>query len=142
MQDWPFASNDDINRWATVFLLFLLFRGIGLWWLGRRLQDNLRLLRIILPITALATGLFWAYAIYSFNPRIFPGGEMMVDTSNRQVLLAAILAAPDRDALLHWLREQPLVRTHTLAGERLLICLLYTSPSPRDATLSRMPSSA
>ena len=25
---------------------------------------------------------------------------------------------------------------------RLLVCLLYTSPSPRDATLSRMPSSA
>ena len=25
---------------------------------------------------------------------------------------------------------------------RLLLCLLYTSPSPRDATLSRMPSSA
>ena len=27
-----------------------------------------------------------------------------------------------------------------LAG--MMICLLYTSPSPRDATLSRMPSSA
>ena len=26
--------------------------------------------------------------------------------------------------------------------ENILICLLYTSPSPRDATLSRMPSSA
>ena len=26
--------------------------------------------------------------------------------------------------------------------EKLSICLLYTSPSPRDATLSRMPSSA
>ena len=26
--------------------------------------------------------------------------------------------------------------------ERLKACLLYTSPSPRDATLSRMPSSA
>ena len=24
----------------------------------------------------------------------------------------------------------------------VLVCLLYTSPSPRDATLSRMPSSA
>ena len=24
----------------------------------------------------------------------------------------------------------------------LIVCLLYTSPSPRDATLSRMPSSA
>ena len=27
-------------------------------------------------------------------------------------------------------------------GARVLACLLYTSPSPRDATLSRMPSSA
>ena len=26
--------------------------------------------------------------------------------------------------------------------EQLMHCLLYTSPSPRDATLSRMPSSA
>ena len=26
--------------------------------------------------------------------------------------------------------------------KRMLTCLLYTSPSPRDATLSRMPSSA
>ena len=28
------------------------------------------------------------------------------------------------------------------ARRRLVTCLLYTSPSPRDATLSRMPSSA
>ena len=27
-------------------------------------------------------------------------------------------------------------------GRGFAICLLYTSPSPRDATLSRMPSSA
>ena len=27
-------------------------------------------------------------------------------------------------------------------SDPLIICLLYTSPSPRDATLSRMPSSA
>ena len=26
--------------------------------------------------------------------------------------------------------------------EEVKLCLLYTSPSPRDATLSRMPSSA
>ena len=30
----------------------------------------------------------------------------------------------------------------TARFERLATCLLYTSPSPRDATLSRMPSSA
>ena len=29
-----------------------------------------------------------------------------------------------------------------LSKGKLTICLLYTSPSPRDATLSRMPSSA
>ena len=29
-----------------------------------------------------------------------------------------------------------------LCGHATLACLLYTSPSPRDATLSRMPSSA
>ena len=28
------------------------------------------------------------------------------------------------------------------ASDQFFICLLYTSPSPRDATLSRMPSSA
>ena len=27
-------------------------------------------------------------------------------------------------------------------GEMLMICLLYTSPSPRDLSTSRMPSSA
>ena len=32
---------------------------------------------------------------------------------------------------------------HSLGvGAYFLVCLLYTSPSPRDATLSRMPSSA
>ena len=36
------------------------------------------------------------------------------------------------------LDETRLLRVHTPA----YICLLYTSPSPRDATLSRMPSSA
>ena len=32
--------------------------------------------------------------------------------------------------------------TDVFNPERLKDCLLYTSPSPRDATLSRMPSSA
>ena len=29
-----------------------------------------------------------------------------------------------------------------IAKDRIFICLLYTSPSPRDRTRSRMPSSA
>ena len=35
-----------------------------------------------------------------------------------------------------------LPKTGTEAEARHCLCLLYTSPSPRDATLSRMPSSA
>ena len=34
------------------------------------------------------------------------------------------------------------VERDRLLGPRVGGCLLYTSPSPRDATLSRMPSSA
>ena len=39
------------------------------------------------------------------------------------------------------LREQLVEESRLLVAE-FAICLLYTSPSPRDATLSRMPSSA
>ena len=35
-----------------------------------------------------------------------------------------------------------LERLNSLAETESKYCLLYTSPSPRDATLSRMPSSA
>ena len=43
--------------------------------------------------------------------------------------------------------DQPAYKYSDFAGRAELIdttgtCLLYTSPSPRDATLSRMPSSA
>ena len=45
------------------------------------------------------------------------------------------------------LSEQKLVKYEkyqgvSLTNEGVKTCLLYTSPSPRDATLSRMPSSA
>ena len=32
--------------------------------------------------------------------------------------------------------------THPIYGKQYTVCLLYTSPSPRDGLLSRMPSSA
>ena len=38
---------------------------------------------------------------------------------------------------LSWFRNHPFAQIIVCDG-----CLLYTSPSPRDATLSRMPSSA
>ena len=37
---------------------------------------------------------------------------------------------------------QKLIKVNNLIEKKFQSCLLYTSPSPRDATLSRMPSSA
>ena len=47
--------------------------------------------------------------------------------------------------LIEWIRMGTTVATNALLerkGARTLFCLLYTSPSPRDGTSSRMPSSA
>ena len=38
--------------------------------------------------------------------------------------------------------SDPVVLNGRAIAQRIKGCLLYTSPSPRDATLSRMPSSA
>ena len=38
--------------------------------------------------------------------------------------------------------DKPTAITDEGVDPTILVCLLYTSPSPRDATLSRMPSSA
>ena len=42
----------------------------------------------------------------------------------------------------YWERGIETASIVTPFPQQLYICLLYTSPSPRDATLSRMPSSA
>ena len=56
------------------------------------------------------------------------------------------LSCPTSDDYEVWVGEtnQPTVATqnYPAADQVIYSCLLYTSPSPRDATLSRMPSSA
>ena len=46
------------------------------------------------------------------------------------------------EAALHGDQAYRLDKERYAALERLGICLLYTSPSPRDRSVSRMPSSA
>ena len=50
------------------------------------------------------------------------------------------LRVPHRLVHLHPSANEPDVPVYDTSGP--YSCLLYTSPSPRDATLSRMPSSA
>ena len=56
------------------------------------------------------------------------------------------LAGFCRNCLSRWFREEGekngVSMSDLEAREHVYGCLLYTSPSPRDATLSRMPSSA
>ncbi|MFN3376122.1 MAG: symmetrical bis(5'-nucleosyl)-tetraphosphatase [Burkholderiaceae bacterium] len=40
---------------------------------------------------------------------------------SRRDTLASVLEAPDRDMLLGWLRQQPLLRLHTHGGQRLVL---------------------
>ena len=56
--------------------------------------------------------------------------DKLVSSEVRPVVESAMNAA-----LAEWFEENP-------AEAKIVICLLYTSPSPRDATLSRMASSA
>ena len=56
--------------------------------------------------------------------------------------IAVNISSPNTPGLRSLQRREPLqALIETLMNERKA-CLLYTSPSPRDATLSRMPSSA
>ena len=38
--------------------------------------------------------------------------------------------------------QKKIIETSNSKGKPVIICLLYTSPSPRDLVISRMPSSA
>ena len=53
--------------------------------------------------------------------------------------LSSLVTNNDRNTSNPWALKDP---PFTVSPEQYSYCLLYTSPSPRDATLSRMPSSA
>ena len=69
------------------------------------------------------------------------GGEAArrrIDTRTQEDLRRALAAARSHDRALAPLAES----CREWLGERFRVCLLYTSPSPRDKRQSRMPSSA
>ena len=47
-----------------------------------------------------------------------------------------------RDMVRDWVDEEVLPKIEHACEEGVFPCLLYTSPSPRDLSTSRMPSSA
>ena len=67
--------------------------------------------------------------------------ELLATTLDRSTLHGKRPEAAKRKALGMGISPRALGETATARAERGT-CLLYTSPSPRDGLLSRMPSSA
>ena len=84
--------------------------------------------------------LLWASAVQAAPSVGQPAPEFTLkDASGRTVQLSDYRG---KYVVLEWTNPGcPYVRKHYNSGN-MASCLLYTSPSPRDRTRSRMPSSA
>ena len=66
--------------------------------------------------------------------------DIIIDISHEQLDKTFQYAIPEE--LDGTVEIGSVVRVPFGKGNRMITCLLYTSPSPRDSVLSRMPSSA
>ena len=77
--------------------------------------------------------------VITIDPGISKCGVIIADIKEKKVYEAVVIKS-------HLLLQYVKKKYQSGKNVQLLIgngtCLLYTSPSPRDATLSRMPSSA
>ena len=76
--------------------------------------------------------------------RAWPGHTEHLAALARRLLMAHVVCSPWKTRKLPFGREMDLeaVLKSAHRGHLISTCLLYTSPSPRDRTRSRMPSSA
>ena len=77
-------------------------------------------------------------ALAAFYKNELKVGQFITSNSGSEVLDLIIRAFLGEG--LEYITTNPMFKPYQMFSDR--ICLLYTSPSPRDATLSRMPSSA
>ena len=85
--------------------------------------------------------------------------EMLVDERKREIqmrgslsdapIIGGMQTVPILDGserlgykVVNIVTKEEAIMAHKSIDSRLRVCLLYTSPSPRDRSLSRMPSSA
>ena len=78
------------------------------------------------------------------DPGVMMGLGMAMKDANKSaaadILFQAVASQESHSGFASWAKE--LLPAGIGSPDDYILCLLYTSPSPRDATLSRMPSSA
>ena len=129
-----------VGCWYRLFynllslIKILLVFAVGRWWLNNvqfEIFHNTAMIYAAYTVQAIGLALL-VVALAKYDLGRFSGitqvitGEKTSSVNNEPL---------QRDGLNRFVR-------HPLYTGAFLVCLLYTSPSPRDATLSRMPSSA
>ena len=80
-------------------------------------------------------------AIDSLHERLKECQIAMLIDQETGLVLCKSAASPSSQTLVEQVANDALAELRSQSAQSFH-CLLYTSPSPRDATLSRMPSSA
>ena len=108
---------------AGLFALYAILRASYKKILSLSEEAKYKLLRGIM----LTLGIFILLSLVTYNPADYTGFKILQDIQNKGGLMGAAVSR-----IIMW----------TFGFTGYFICLLYTSPSPRDRTRSRMPSSA
>ena len=133
-EDWYLLAAVPVAFFAAAAVGILLERTVIRWLYGRALETLLATWGLSLMLIQAARVIFGAQNVEVANPEWMSGGleilPSIVLPLNRIVIVGFALFV----LALVWV-----LMNRTRLG---MFCLLYTSPSPRDRTRSRMPSSA
>ena len=98
------------------------------------------------PLIFLSLVLHFFYAVFSVNAHDQHDGlrHWEIPSKDPDRIILTFHGDPSTSRAVTWRTDKTVTKAVAQIAEATVNsnCLLYTSPSPRDATLSRMPSSA
>jgi len=141
---WRVAARSPVVFLAAWMLLVHLFGPRA--WRARTIQEALSPFEVGVIVWMVST--WFLISLFSYQPDrrfvlLLPPMALAATISVFRIFKATNLSSlPTQDTRNRWSFSHFVLWLLITLPVLLVICLLYTSPSPRDATLSRMPSSA